>query len=60
MFFLIPGLLLLFADTRFWTIAGLLCSQAGLTGYMCRKFAYPEMRDEHIGDLAPPPRFFPK
>jgi hypothetical protein len=59
--FLIPAILLVCLATRpAEHVAGLIVAPMTLAGYLCRRFAYPEMSDEEANAPEPPLRLFPK
>jgi len=51
---------LLSNNPRSWSIGALLITQASLTGYVCRRIAFPQLTDEQFSTSQPPPSLFPK
>jgi hypothetical protein len=58
--FLLPGSVLFFSHVHALSIANFLTVQIVLSGYICRKIAFPEISDEEAAALEPPPTMFPK
>ena len=59
--FVVPAayFLLISDSSHFLGICGLLLGPSGLTGYLCRHLAYPQLSDEEFV-AQPPPSLFPK
>jgi hypothetical protein len=58
--FAVPGAFLLFTSAQFFSAGGVLIGLASLTGYVCRRLAFPELTDEQAYAPEPPPSLFPK
>jgi hypothetical protein len=60
--FLIPALYFFFLSNnrRSWSIGAILITQMSLTGYVCRRIAFPQLTDEQFSIPLPPPSLFPK
>lgn len=58
--FLLPGSVLFFSHVSALSIANFLTVQIVLSGYICRRMAFPEISDEEAAALEPPPTMFPK
>jgi hypothetical protein len=58
--FLVPGSLLCLSHGRPLFIANSLTAQIVLSGFICRRIAFPEISDEKAFALEPLPTMFPK
>jgi hypothetical protein len=58
--FLVPGSLLFLSHGRALSIANFLTFQIVLSGYICRRIAFPEISDEQAVAPEPLPTMFPK
>jgi phage shock protein PspC (stress-responsive transcriptional regulator) len=58
--FLLPGSALFLSHGRALTIANFLTVQIVLSGYICRRIAFPEISDEQAAGPEPLPTMFPK
>jgi|HubBroStandDraft_6_1064221.scaffolds.fasta_scaffold982662_2 hypothetical protein len=58
--FLVPGSALFFSHAHALSVANFLTVQIVLSGYVCRKIAFPEISDEQAAALEPLPTMFPK
>jgi hypothetical protein len=58
--FLVPGSLLFLSHGRLLSIANFLTVQIVLSGFICRRIAFPEISDEKAFAPAPLPTMFPK
>src|SRR5258708_5842689 len=43
-----------------WSIGAMLIVQSPITGYVCRRIAFPQLTGEQISATQPPPSLFPK
>jgi hypothetical protein len=58
--FAVPGVFLLFTNAQFFSVGGVLIGLVSLTGYICRRLAFPELTDEQASAPEPPPSLFPE
>ena len=58
--FLLPGSVLFLSHGRAISIANFLTFQILLSGYICRRIAFPEISDEQVSGPEPLPTMFPK
>ena len=58
--YLLPAILLFCLATRAAYLPGLLVMPMTMAGYLCRRFAYPEMSEEEANAPEPPLTLFPK
>jgi hypothetical protein len=58
--FLLPGSVLFFSHVHALSIANFLTVQIVLSGYICRRIAFPEISDEQVFGPEPLPTMFPK
>jgi len=43
-----------------WSIGAMLVAQSPITGYVCRRIAFPQLTNEQVSATQPPPSLFPK
>lgn len=58
--FLLPGSALFWSHAHPLSVANFLTVQVVLSGYVCRKIAFPEISDDEAVALELPPTMFPK
>ena len=59
--FVIPAVYFYLSNNpRSWSIGAILITQSSLTGYVCRRIAFPRLTDEQFSTPQPPPSLFPK